>query len=138
MRRAPTQATFSGDSGDGSYTARCDAGWSSQVARRAHNPEVAGSNPAPATRKGPWKQGLSSKGFRARSRLLQVFLQAPESRRSSERPPARLDRAVDDLGDLVPWGRPGDPSELTFALGQTSSSRMSEGPAPRRPHSRDS
>ena len=25
-----------------------DAGWSSQVARRAHNPEVAGSNPAPA------------------------------------------------------------------------------------------
>ena len=30
-----------------------DAGWSSQVARRAHNPEVAGSNPAPATRKAP-------------------------------------------------------------------------------------
>ena len=29
----------------------CDAGWSSQVARRAHNPEVAGSNPAPATTK---------------------------------------------------------------------------------------
>jgi hypothetical protein len=28
-----------------------DAGWSSQVARRAHNPEVAGSNPAPAIRK---------------------------------------------------------------------------------------
>ena len=27
-----------------------DAGWSSQVARRAHNPKVAGSNPAPATR----------------------------------------------------------------------------------------
>ena len=27
------------------------AGWSSQVARRAHNPEVAGSNPAPATGK---------------------------------------------------------------------------------------
>ncbi len=29
---------------------RNSAGWSSQVARRAHNPEVAGSNPAPATR----------------------------------------------------------------------------------------
>jgi hypothetical protein len=28
------------------------AGWSSQVARRAHNPKVAGSNPAPATQKG--------------------------------------------------------------------------------------
>ena len=29
------------------------AGWSSQVARRAHNPEVAGSNPAPATGESP-------------------------------------------------------------------------------------
>ena len=27
----------------------CAAGWSSSVARRAHNPEVVGSNPAPAT-----------------------------------------------------------------------------------------
>jgi hypothetical protein len=26
------------------------AGWSSSVARRAHNPKVAGSNPAPATK----------------------------------------------------------------------------------------
>src|SRR5437879_1952969 len=39
--------------GQPSYTAPCDAGWSSQVARRAHNPEVAGSNPAPATKEGP-------------------------------------------------------------------------------------
>ena len=29
-----------------------DAGWSSLVARRAHNPKVAGSNPAPATNNG--------------------------------------------------------------------------------------
>ncbi len=28
------------------------AGWSSLVARRAHNPKVVGSNPAPATRLG--------------------------------------------------------------------------------------
>src|SRR4051794_14775112 len=28
---------------------RTDAGWSSLVARWAHNPKVAGSNPAPAT-----------------------------------------------------------------------------------------
>ena len=35
----------------GGTIATCDAGWSSQVARRAHNPEVAGSNPAPAIRK---------------------------------------------------------------------------------------
>ena len=37
-----------------------DAGWSSLAARRAHNPKVAGSNPAPATRfivKGP-RRGL--------------------------------------------------------------------------------
>ncbi len=27
-----------------------DAGWSSQAARRAHNPKVVGSNPAPATK----------------------------------------------------------------------------------------
>ncbi len=26
------------------------AGWSSMVARRAHNPKVVGSNPAPATK----------------------------------------------------------------------------------------
>ena len=31
-----------------------DAGWSSPVARRAHNPKVAGSNPAPATKKSSW------------------------------------------------------------------------------------
>ena len=30
-----------------------DAGWSSLVARRAHNPKVAGSNPAPATNENP-------------------------------------------------------------------------------------
>jgi hypothetical protein len=29
--------------------AHLDAGWSSLVARRAHNPKVVGSNPAPAT-----------------------------------------------------------------------------------------
>lgn len=28
---------------------QADAGWSSSVARRAHNPEVTGSNPVPAT-----------------------------------------------------------------------------------------
>src|ERR1700722_15804232 len=34
-----------------------DAGWSSLVARRAHNPKVAGSNPPPATWKSPRKSG---------------------------------------------------------------------------------
>ena len=32
------------------YSAFADAGWSSLVARRAHNPKVVGSNPAPATK----------------------------------------------------------------------------------------
>ena len=35
-----------------------DAGWSSQVARWAHNPEVAGSNPAPATKKSASSEAL--------------------------------------------------------------------------------
>src|SRR4051794_7897715 len=34
------------------------AGWSSLVARRAHNPKVAGSNPAPATHERPANAGL--------------------------------------------------------------------------------
>ena len=34
------------------------AGWSSLVARRAHNPEVAGSNPAPATAHSRLEPGL--------------------------------------------------------------------------------
>ena len=32
------------------------AGWSSTVARRAHNPKVAGSNPVPATK---WSRGVA-------------------------------------------------------------------------------
>ena len=36
---------------NGGHTGRSAAGWSSLVARRAHNPKVAGSNPAPATTK---------------------------------------------------------------------------------------
>jgi hypothetical protein len=39
------------------------AGWSSQVARWAHNPEVAGSNPAPATKK-PWSGAHLVQGCR--------------------------------------------------------------------------
>ena len=34
-----------------------DAGWSSLVARRAHNPKVEGSNPSPATKQ---NQGLTA------------------------------------------------------------------------------
>ena len=42
------------------YTlSRYDAGWSSPVARQAHNLKVAGSNPAPATKLSPLNQELS-------------------------------------------------------------------------------
>src|ERR1700728_443746 len=34
-----------------------DAGWSSPVARQAHNLKAAGSNPAPATKSSPLDQG---------------------------------------------------------------------------------
>ena len=39
------------------------AGWSSLVARRAHNPKVAGSNPAPATKQGPVQQDRAAVVF---------------------------------------------------------------------------
>ena len=38
----------------------CPAGWSSLVAREAHNLEVVGSNPAPATFESLW---IMSNGF---------------------------------------------------------------------------
>src|ERR1700756_4989757 len=50
-RARPRPSTASPKATFARYTPRRDAGWSSQVARRAHNPEVAGSNPAPATTK---------------------------------------------------------------------------------------
>src|SRR5690606_29479806 len=43
------------------------AGWSSSVARRAHNPKVAGSNPAPATNLSTWSEALFDSSRRASS-----------------------------------------------------------------------
>jgi hypothetical protein len=42
-----------------------DAGWSSSVARWAHNPEVAGSNPAPATKLVQVRGSVAGDGGRA-------------------------------------------------------------------------
>ena len=39
-----------------------NAGWSSLVARRAHNPKVVGSNPAPATKEDVGKGRRESTG----------------------------------------------------------------------------
>ena len=49
---------------------RLDAGWSSLAARRAHNPKVVGSNPAPATRiilikAPPWGFCILESGLKA-------------------------------------------------------------------------
>ena len=38
---------------DAVWPQRIDAGWSSPVARQAHNLKVVGSNPTPATNKNP-------------------------------------------------------------------------------------
>ena len=49
-RRAVTRLGFVDPLYQPPYNPRpADAGWSSLVARRAHNPKVVGSNPAPAT-----------------------------------------------------------------------------------------
>ncbi len=54
---------------------RCDAaGWSSLVARRAHNPKVVGSNPSPATKENPLSKPLFGVAF-----LVLVLIKAPVS-----------------------------------------------------------
>jgi hypothetical protein len=62
------------------------AGWSSSVARRAHNPKVAGSNPAPATKKAQVRPYARPGLRRSGHRLLMVFLMEFASRgaRSSD------------------------------------------------------
>src|SRR4051812_47229627 len=45
------------------YSGVTDAGWSSSVARWAHNPEVAGSNPAPATTFSQVRAMINDHGF---------------------------------------------------------------------------
>ncbi len=48
LRHCPFTAVTWGRIPYGSFSYNIIAGWSSLVARRAHNPKVAGSNPAPA------------------------------------------------------------------------------------------
>ena len=54
------------------------AGWSSSVARRAHNPKVVGSNPAPATRKIKGFRFSSEAFFRKRD-LFPHYCSCPQS-----------------------------------------------------------
>ena len=55
-----------GDRSSGEFN-KHDAGWSSPVAREAHNLEVAGSNPVPAIRT-PESRNPRSRGFLLRRR----------------------------------------------------------------------
>ena len=51
-----------------------DAGWSSLVARRAHNPKVVGSNPAPATTfKFRWRRAIGTQKAPSWGFLLGAF-----------------------------------------------------------------
>jgi hypothetical protein len=52
------------------------AGWSSPVARQAHNLKVAGSNPAPATKINPQPQQVSG-FFDSQVNLHKVNVEAP-------------------------------------------------------------
>ena len=79
-RRAAARRAFLNPDGR-RYTAGRDAGWSSLVARRAHNPEVAGSNPAPAIREALQLQGFSHSGPELRSNLVPNLV--PRHRRAS-------------------------------------------------------
>ena len=56
-----------------------DAGWSSPVARWAHNPEVAGSNPAPATTRGLKYQGSSAAALGSLIICPSFVMQNPEA-----------------------------------------------------------
>lgn len=74
-----------------------DAGWSSPVARQAHNLKVAGSNPAPATIKtyiSPHSSRSSPGSFRNRTlnaSFSPVVVSAPSARRLAN--PACFSRA---------------------------------------------
>ena len=85
-----------------------DAGWSSQVARRAHNPEVAGSNPAPAIDKAPANAGALS--FCTTRRRLDYVV-------SRLAPAAVATRYLKLIEDETPadWLR--SPRDITYAWG---------------------
>ena len=69
------------------------AGWSSLVARRAHNPEVVGSNPTPAMATESRKGGRAERPLRRREA-------SPAWSHSSAQPPFRFSicRAVSSVG----------------------------------------
>ena len=81
------------------YLSFLAAGWSSLVARRAHNPKVAGSNPAPAT----WKRRRNGGAFHVARRFDERWQQRRPRRKSCRRRPKPVDRGLS--GGRVARGR---------------------------------
>src|SRR3990170_765983 len=83
-----------------------DAGWSSPVARRAHNPKVAGSNPAPATnvkeRRGQSFGGAPSPHFRGGTLLILVPKEISASAVTSLVHPGHTARLAENVRMLEP------------------------------------
>src|SRR5690348_6316573 len=71
------------------------AGWSSPVARQAHNLKVAGSNPAPATNKIPLGQRLSGFFVPAENLLVPVWKHLGSTGRSFRLQSEKLPQASD-------------------------------------------
>src|SRR5690606_16982139 len=76
-----------------------DAGWSSLVARRAHNPEVAGSNPAPAIPAPHVDAGFLS-AARPRARTKEPWRDRSRGRRPGSAVPSATSQAADVTGGL--------------------------------------
>jgi hypothetical protein len=84
------------------------AGWSSLAARRAHNPKVAGSNPAPATNNNTCHPGgsLKSRLDEAGLRVDQHFVRLCDHSDRADEPFQLLRHFYQDLGDRIggPFG----------------------------------
>src|SRR5690606_7919996 len=124
---------------------RSDAGWSSLVARRAHNPKVIGSNPIPATTpRAPLARGpllvARPRGAAARPWLPRAA-PATRSRLDGDRPPGAERALIDRAARLGARDRrrertttPGGPGRLRRRGG----GRPRAGPRPPRPRRRGS
>ncbi len=91
LQKSPADAGQQSGLGDHGDTPKThDAGWSSPVAREAHNLEVAGSNPVPATLKPPRShQAVAGVYF-----LFRGAVEHGKSRRAIHKPPPHHTYAV--------------------------------------------
>ena len=88
-----------------------NAGWSSPVAREAHNLEVTGSNPVPATCLVAANIGRPQGSTKGRCRPASAFLRFIASYAKGLRPPARP-----SVSHLPPRARSGRPTVLETPL----------------------